>query len=282
MSAIKLVVSDMDNTLLGKDNRISAANQQAIADLKAAGIHFALATGRTHLTTRAYAWQIDNNEPAITCNGGMISRLLSGDLLFQEALPDNSLTPLLNFLSQHDCRYLIYTANSVYSSPNNERFSFFQDYNHFARSCGQPEVAVKIITTQHLKSHWQEDKSFLDGPALKLFALSQNLDLLLNLRQLVEADDRLSCAQSMQGNLDVMPAGASKGTALLSLADHYGLSKSEIAVFGDQENDLPMMAEAGLAFAMANAGHEVKAGADRVAPDHDLSGFAAMVYRYIL
>ena len=72
--------------------------------------------------------------------------------------------------------------------------------------------------------------------------------------------------------MDVMEKGVNKGTALAEVQKLLGISKSETAAFGDNQNDLEMIGQAGVSFAVANARDEVKAAASFLVPANNEDG----------
>jgi hypothetical protein len=82
-----------------------------------------------------------------------------------------------------------------------------------------------------------------------------------------------------RGLLEIAPRGASKASALAWLCERRGIAASEVAAFGDMPNDLPMLAWAGHAVAVANAHPEVIAAADEVTASNDEAGVARVLER---
>ncbi len=80
---------------------------------------------------------------------------------------------------------------------------------------------------------------------------------------------------------EIAPAGVSKWSGILHLADQWGIGPDEICAVGDDVNDLPMIQGAGLGVAMGNAVDEVKAAADRIAPCNNSHGLVEVV-RWLL
>ena len=78
-----------------------------------------------------------------------------------------------------------------------------------------------------------------------------------------------------------MPSGASKAAALGWLLDRWGLSQEDVVAFGDDVNDVEMVAEAGLGVAMANAVPEVKAAADRITVSNEEDGVAVVLEEFL-
>ena len=80
---------------------------------------------------------------------------------------------------------------------------------------------------------------------------------------------------------EIAPYGVSKWTGVMRLAAEWDIRPEEICAVGDDVNDIPMIAAAGLGVAMENALEAVKAAADRIAPSHDDDGLVQVV-RWIL
>jgi hydroxymethylpyrimidine pyrophosphatase-like HAD family hydrolase len=76
---------------------------------------------------------------------------------------------------------------------------------------------------------------------------------------------------------EIAPQGVTKWAGVLRLVQAWGIRPDEICAAGDDVNDIPMIAEAGLGIAMGNAQEEVKAAADRIAPSHDENGLVQVV-----
>lgn len=86
----------------------------------------------------------------------------------------------------------------------------------------------------------------------------------------------------MYNNLEINAEAATKGNALLWLADHLGIAREETMAFGDGENDISMLKAAGIGIAMGNASDQVKAAADEVTLTNEQAGVAAAIRTWIL
>ena len=82
--------------------------------------------------------------------------------------------------------------------------------------------------------------------------------------------------------LDVTAPRANKGDGVAALAHAAGVPLPQVAVFGDQRNDLPMFVRAGLSVAMAQGPEEVRAAATHVSTSNDEDGVAVAIDRFIL
>ena len=87
---------------------------------------------------------------------------------------------------------------------------------------------------------------------------------------------------ALENNIEVNAEGVHKGMALLKLGEIFGISREEIAAFGDGFNDTMMLKTVGMGVAMANAMPEVKKAADRLTDSNDEEGVARFIEKYIL
>ena len=102
------------------------------------------------------------------------------------------------------------------------------------------------------------------------------------LREELSSVEGLAISSSMYNNLEINAEAATKGNALLWLADHLGIPREETMAFGDGENDISMLKAAGTGVAMGNASDHVKAAADEVTLTNEQDGVAAAIQTWIL
>lgn len=92
----------------------------------------------------------------------------------------------------------------------------------------------------------------------------------------------VSAVYSEIASLELTAAGVNKGTGLVKLCEHLGISVDETIAVGDADNDIAILKTAGLAVAMGNAEEYVKALADVVVADCDHDGCAEAIEKYLL
>jgi hydroxymethylpyrimidine pyrophosphatase-like HAD family hydrolase len=119
----------------------------------------------------------------------------------------------------------------------------------------------------------------IDQPVGKLLARSLEVpeeDFLLRVADIVGA--RAHCTYSGAGGLaEIGPLGVTKASTLVSWCAARGISSSEVWAFGDMPNDLPMLAWAGVSFAVANAHPDVSAAARQSCPSNAEDGVAVVL-----
>ena len=96
------------------------------------------------------------------------------------------------------------------------------------------------------------------------------------------ADMQLSVSSASRRNMEFMPTGVDKGSAVEMLCAHTGISPAQVMAFGDQTNDIPMLNASGWPVAMENAEAAVKAVSKIIAPDHNLGGVGLALEEYVL
>ena len=125
---IKMVVSDMDGTLLNSNLEISQENLQAIAKLRAQGIRFCVATGRPEQLLKEYVEQLQMEDPMIMYNGSVIGHPFQEQKLYELKLEKTDIRSIIEYCEENDIIYMAYTKDKLISKPN-YRVDFFEKRN---------------------------------------------------------------------------------------------------------------------------------------------------------
>lgn len=242
---IKLIASDLDDTLLDQNSRLSEENKQAIGEARAKGLIFTLATGRMFQSAAPFARQLNlsPDKPIICYNGALIKRL-SGETLYECPLGSELSTLIADYGQKQGWTVNVYYDDELYVSAMNE---YVEDYLTIA------QVEVKVVGD--LVDFIQDGKKSLSkilivGPEQETPGRINELRSLVGSQvQLVSSKDKF---------IEVTSPEAHKGNALLWLAKSLGIEASEVMAIGDGNNDLTMVEMAGIGVAMANAAPKVK------------------------
>ena len=230
---IRLVVSDLDGTLLDNNSTIPAANRQAVEDLRAAGIRFTIATGRMEPMAGEYVRQLAIEEPVITFNGGMVRRPGSSRVITQKNIPPQTAAAIYSYCSRNRLDFIAYTADTAFYPEHSVRIEFFEAYNQYAVQGGSEPV--RLVLADRL----MDANGLPRDPVMKFFLMSPDPTVLDEMEAFVAGFPELYSVCSVENGLDIMLAGVSKGDGLCRLAAYYGYSTEEVAAFGDQDNDAP-------------------------------------------
>lgn len=235
---IRLVVTDLDLTVVRRDGAISERVRQAFASCQSAGMLLCVATGRV----RQGVAQIGQNYTI--CHGGTL--LLRGDeTLSRCAVAAEQARALWRWAADAGVRAVFYGEHAWSANYTDD---------------GIARLASFIGTQPEAEPGWEVPLGRLRTPAAPLAAAFPALH--------VEQEGEWSY---------VRQAPADKGTALRVLMDLLGLQPDEVLCFGDELNDIPMFAVAGHAVAVGNARPELKAAATRIAAPVEEDGVAEVL-----
>ncbi len=276
MTDIRLLVLDIDGTLAGESNQVSAPVQQAIAAAQARGIAVAIATGRMYQSALRFHQAVGSTLPLIAYQGAWIQdpalgthhRHLPLDRLYTLEI----LTALAELEAQQALSVHLYAGDQLHV-----RSILPETVAYAERSAITPQAVGDLAT-------------FLqENPGLettKLLALSPDPALtaatLAHLRQQYPPEV-LYFTQSVSTFFEVTHPQANKGQAVQFLAEALlGLQPAQVMAVGDNFNDLEMLIYAGIGVAMGDAPVPVQAQADWVAPGVEADGVARAIERFLL
>ena len=267
MSKIKLVITDVDGTLVTTEKALRPSAVAAVRKLHERGIGFSICSSRPPfgLTTMRDALQI--TLPFGGYNGGSIVEL-DLTVIEQVCIPPEIARKAVD----------IFHANGVdtWVFVGNEWVILNRQGDHVDHEIHTIDVPPTVV------DHY-EDKHF--SAVGKIVGASNNHDLIAKVEQIMQAElgHSAHAARSQAYYCDVIAPGIDKGRIVEVLGERLGLARDEIAVLGDMTNDLEMFTAAGFPIAMGNAPDHVKAAAKGLAPGtNDEDGWAGAVERYIL
>lgn len=261
----RLIVADLDGTLMGDDAVISPAVLAAAQKAMAAGLFFTVATGRTWEGTRPHVMRLGVNAPAILYQGGEIRDMTTGAAIYQSAIPLDDAREFIAVITAAGLHLNVYLDDQVYTAAKTPILEHYTILN-----------PVEIRAVGDLLA-------FVDRPPSKLLIIAEGQrldDLAPALRR--QFAGRLQIVRSHKQFLEAIPLDANKGRGLERLAAHLGVQQSATVAIGDNDNDAEMVAWAGLGIAMGNASAAVRAVADAVAPSVHCDGAAWAIETLVL
>jgi Cof subfamily protein (haloacid dehalogenase superfamily) len=263
---IRLAAFDLDGTLMGDEREIHPRVQRAIAEAQARGVTTTLATGRMFSALLPFARQLNISAPVLAYQGGWIQRPDDPEPLYRVALPRKPAEITLTLARESDWHTVLYADGRIYLQELRESPEFYRTLlgSDFQRVDDWHEV---------LDTHEIDKVLFVADPT-EIPAMGQRLRARLN--------EQAHVFRSHARFIEVVPAGVDKGQGLAWLADHLGIAQAETMAVGDQENDVAMVAWAGVGVAMGNAVPPVQAVADWIAPPLSEHGAAVALERFAL
>lgn len=264
-SAIRLLLADVDGTLVTPDKQLTDAAIAAVRELGEAGIVFALTSGRPPRGMAMLVQPLQVKTPIAAFNGGELASPEDMTVIEQHTIPDRLLGPVCGLLRDHGLDVWMYARADWY-----------------VQSPDGPHVAREAATVQFPPTV----RADYDGlrEVAKIVGVSDDHDAVA--RAASAAHDRfgehVSAARSQPYYVDVTHPLANKGSVVEYLSRRYSIPEAQIATIGDMPNDVLMFARSGLGIAMGNADREVQRAARRVTGPNDRDGFAEAVRRFVL
>jgi Cof subfamily protein (haloacid dehalogenase superfamily) len=262
---ISAVISDVDGTLLTSAKTLTERSRQAVAALHARGIGFAIISGRPPRGMSMLVEPLAITAPIAGFNGGAITA------------PD--LTPIEEHLLAPE------TARRAHDLLRAKAVDawVFSGLDWLLVNADNAHVATEIHAV-HFQPTIVGSLEPTLATAFKVVGVSQDHDLLAACERALQTalGEQASASRSQPYYLDVTHPMANKGVAVTRLAALMGVPLAEVAVIGDNHNDVGMFAQGGLSIAMGNAVPEVQGHAHVVTTSNDREGFAEAVHKYIL
>ena len=267
----KLLVVDVDGTLVGSDWRVPVENKEALAGVRRAGITVSLSTGRIIQSCLGIIEELSLDGYHMFYDGALVSSPGADKEVYAQPLKPHIVKQAVEFSR----------ANGIYL----ELFStadFFTERDHWS-----------------LKAHRE---FFRTEPTMVNFDGLWDKERIIKAELVLSSEEEMAQASAFQEHfkdgfhfswamtpaypdvrfVNIVNPGVSKGKALKALASHLGILLSETMVVGDGTNDISLLSHVGLAVAMGNAPDEVKAVAHHVTLDVEHNGLAAAIGKFLL
>jgi Cof subfamily protein (haloacid dehalogenase superfamily) len=272
-SGIRLVVCDLDGTLLASSGAVSGRTRAAVNGIREKGILFSFCSGRIHTMLDVYVRILGLTTPVITANGAVIFDPCSRRPVTSVTVPYGQTQLWYRFCSGHAVDFSVLCFEGCWFTENSTRIERFRQYNEIA--CRERQAVIPL--------HALNDCGVLkDKTVVKLLAYAKDGAEFDLLRKFSLQTEGVACTSSMPRLLDISPGGVSKGSGLAELIRFLGLQKEQVCVFGDYINDLSLFEQAGLRVAMGNACGELKMKSDYVCDTNDRDGVARFMESYFL
>jgi Cof subfamily protein (haloacid dehalogenase superfamily) len=263
---IKLLLADVDGTLVTQDKVLTEQAIAASRELHAAGVTLALTSGRPPRGMSMLIAPLKLQGAIAGFNGGVFVKP-DMSLIESHKLDLKTAKETLQLILDQGLDAWLYT----------EKEWLIRDAKapHVARETWTVKFDAKVV------SAFTDDQL---ADAVKIVGVSDDLDKVASCEKLAQQKlgDRASAARSQPYYLDVTNPEANKGGVVLMLAKLNKIQPDEIATIGDMPNDVLMFKKSGMSIAMGNASDEVKSQATAVTDSNQDEGFAKAVRKFIL
>ena len=257
---IKLIASDMDDTLLNHDNKISERNANAIRSALAKNVIFMIATGRMFCSARPYALDLGLDVPLVTYNGALVKGAKRGEVFYEHKLNYDTALKVLAYCKEHKYYAQVYIGDDILVDKKGKWSAKYSEIIGVPiTEIGEAVYEIKEAPYKILVMTETEDFQ----PAWKAFA--------------EKFAGKIVVTSSRDNFLELMEPGVNKWEAVKSVAESYKIKPEEIMCIGDSNNDLAMIKNAGVGVAVGNAKDSVKEHAKIVTASNNDDGVAMVV-----
>jgi Cof subfamily protein (haloacid dehalogenase superfamily) len=263
----KMLVLDMDDTLLTDDHTISAHNTEMLLKAQELGVYVVLASGRPTPAMTKYATHLELqrfNSYMLSYNGAVITSMKDNSTLFEQSLTKEEIHKLYDFSIAQKVHIITYINGKIISETDSPYIDIETNIT------GMPFEKVTnfkaAVNTSAIKCILLEEPSYL-----------KQVETILK----KEMPDK-SIATSKPYFLEVTHQGIDKAESIKRLAAKLNIHQEEIIAVGNAGNDLSMVEYAGLGVWVDNVTPELRDKADVIVASNNNDGVAEVVERYIL
>jgi len=264
-SGIRLMLADVDGTLVTQDKVLTDRAVEAVHRLREADVLFAITSGRPPRGMAMLIEPLSLTTPIAAFNGGLIVDDQMATIE-QHAVPKELVSPVVELMGSFGLAVWVYRGADWLvldeTGPHVDREAWTVKF---------PPTTVKNFDG-------------VDEGVSKITGVSDDRDKMAKATEAARAQfgQHVSAAQSQPYYLDVTNPEANKGAVVQYLSGKYGLATEAIATIGDMPNDCLMFARSGMSIAMGNASAEVQRAARHVTTSNEDEGFANAVDRFVL
>ncbi|MBN2072513.1 MAG: HAD family hydrolase [Actinobacteria bacterium] len=259
----RLIVTDVDGTLLDSKSSIPDLNKKALMECKKKGIGIILATGKTIHSVLRHINELDLELPQVTLNGSVtVDRKLN--LIDSVKIDPGVYMRVIRAIKEGGYPPVVALIDGILYIEK-----YYPDLRYLEN------VGEKFVPAASLETGY-----FAENAADIFIPIEESNPLDARLREAFSGE--LQFIRSGAFYFDILDKSATKGNAVMKIIKTLGIRREEVVVFGDSPNDLSMFEVAGLKIAVRNSYPDVIEKADIVTLENDCSGLGEAIFKYIL
>ena len=272
---IKLLIVDMDGTLLNSKDEVTPQTIQAFKKIQDIGVLAAVATGRNHVEAQPHAETVGAHHIMITDNGAMVKDYQRDVIILEKHLQPDLVTYVTSVTETNPEVFVQYHTRigcvvDRQNHPVMKRAGWSK--NHLA-DFYHTQIPVEDVASFLKEENLPVHKVVMSSSDPKdLDAITENL----------KTEDKLSTLRTMIYCLETIPAEIDKGVALRQVCDYLNIPLQATMAIGDSVNDCELLKTAGFSVAMGHAPSYLKELSDAVVGSNDENGVAQAIEKYIL
>lgn len=283
---IKLIVTDLDGTLLNQDKKISEETAEVLRQASAKGIDICIATGRFIHDIKPEMDEIGIKPYYINMNGSEV-RYPNGNLIKEVNIPDKYLQEIHDYIVNADLVPEYYTNRGECLVDTTKDRSLREIIMRMSYLMPHKKITEEdaLNNIRFIKRKYEDSIEDLLKSGLKvrkILAFADDFDKIAKIKKHFNSYDDLVCVSALPNNLEVTHKEAQKGPALKNLIEAIKISPEEVLIFGDGENDYSMFELFNNAVAMENSMKQVLDKAKYITKSNAEDGVAYFIKKEVL
>lgn len=268
MDSFKMICLDIDGTLLNSENKITPNTREVISmAVNEKQIPVILVSARMPKGILFLQKELNIVQPIICYSGALVWS--NGNTLLNVTMPVLDVIQIYNIVKSSGIHMSLYKDDEWYIEEMDEWAKQESEITH---------IIPNIINFSYLFNIWQQENS---GPNKILCMAEPEKIKQLSLKTKEYNFNNLNIYLSKPTYLEIMPADATKTSAIEFLCKKYNMQQKQVIAIGDNYNDINMIEFAGMGIAMGNAPEQVKQCADNVTLSNDEDGAAEAIKKYV-
>ena len=271
---VRLIAIDMDGTLLDEDCHIPMENIQAIREAAEAGIYLAIVSGRVPEDISYFISDAGVESCFVLgLNGGFWLDRPHGESIFAQYMADGDVEQCIGILEAERVTYSAFGRSHVAIS---RPFLTGEDLDHWGTHLTRKG---HLLYTYGMEGILQQRAL---GTNKIVYIDREDPARLARIRERISQIPGVEVTSSWINNIEIMPRGVHKGTALANLSKRLHIESAQVMAIGDNDNDIPMLAWAGYGIAMGNASDGAREASEFETEDNQNAGVAKAIRRFAL
>jgi Cof subfamily protein (haloacid dehalogenase superfamily) len=263
----KLICSDLDDTLIGRKQQFGENLKSSVKEYTDKGGRFCIVTGRMTVGAMPAAKELGLHGELASYQGAVISDIDTGKVVSSNVIDNADAYSIGQYIESKGYYYQTYVGDKFYTETPN---SFTEIYGSL---CHAQYVGTKCRLSEFIKENRvAPPKILLMGEPSAIPSVTADLRERFGAKFLIN--------RSKPFIIEIVPHGINKGLAVEFVAKRHGINREDVICVGDSENDLTMLAAAGLSVCVANGSEEVKKNVDVIAPDCDDDPVSWVIRKY--
>jgi len=265
MNKYKVILTDLDETLLDNHKTITNKNKQAIKKIINNNVKFIINSGRSYMSINPFLKELELDKKGnigVCYNGSIIYETDTNRHIIDHRVKKNDAIKVIDIISIFDADILVYIDNRLIVEKINNQI------DNYCKISKLTPIVGKF-------------KEYINQDVSKILLMGK-YEILKKAEGLLNIYNNFSVELSSDNLLEINKKDINKGSAVIDISKILNINISDIIAVGDNFNDISMIKKAGLGIAVANAKKEVKESADYVLEsDNNNSIMNEIFYKFI-